>query len=279
MRSRLTTRQKMIAARAAQQPIMAVRRVFGRGPLVETTRKGVRWNLDLREGIDFAIWLRGCFEPSTLHALQRLVRPGATVLDIGANVGAHTLHLAAAVGPTGRVLAFEPVAESFRKLRANVAANPSLAGQVELHQMMLLADDGSDLPGEVLSSWPLLPREELAEVPGRALPTDGASARSLDSVLEDRDDVIQLVKLDVDGYECEVLDGARRTFATHRPVLVTEVAPFVYDDSGRSIDELLDRFDDLGYDLWSFREQRVTRAEIAELEQERASRNVIARPR
>ena len=106
---------------------MAVRRMVGRGPLVETTRGGVRWNLDLGEGIDFAIWLRGCFEPSTLHALQRLVRPGATVLDIGANVGAHTLHLAAAVGSTGRVLAFEPVAESFRKLRTNVAANPSLA--------------------------------------------------------------------------------------------------------------------------------------------------------
>jgi len=47
------------------------------------------WQLDLAEAIDFTIWLRGRFEPATLALCERLVSPGAVVLDIGANVAPH----------------------------------------------------------------------------------------------------------------------------------------------------------------------------------------------
>ncbi len=93
-------------------------------------RRGVAWTLDLREGIDFSIWLLGAFELSTVRAYQRILRPGAIVLDIGANIGAHTLHLARAVGTEGKVWAIEPTDYAMGKLKTNIALNPELAPRI-----------------------------------------------------------------------------------------------------------------------------------------------------
>ena len=57
------------------------------------------WELDLREGIDFAIYLQGGFEPAALAGGVGVVKPGSVALDIGANIGSHTLPLAQIVGP------------------------------------------------------------------------------------------------------------------------------------------------------------------------------------
>src|SRR5208283_897383 len=73
-------------------------------------------------------------------ALAALARPGMTVLDIGANLGLYSLLLARSVGPSGRVIAFEPDPDLCALLRANCAAN-GLAN-VEAHNMALGAAPG-----------------------------------------------------------------------------------------------------------------------------------------
>ena len=121
-----STATKILIARMLYFLLHALRRPFGFRDQVVARRRGVVWNLDLREGIDLTIYVRGAFERDTLRALESLVREGATVLDVGANVGAHTLHLARLVGATGRVVAFEPTDFAMAKLRANLEANPEL---------------------------------------------------------------------------------------------------------------------------------------------------------
>src|SRR5262245_34452280 len=113
----LTTRTKVAIARLAYSAISAVRRRVGLDHSVRVVRDGACWELDLREGIDLAIYL-GLFEAGTSRALRRLVRPGAVVLDVGANIGAHTLRLAKLVGESGRVIAFEPTVYAHTKLLA-----------------------------------------------------------------------------------------------------------------------------------------------------------------
>lgn len=104
----LTTRRKLQVARVLGFCVRATRRLFGmRNNEVIVTRDGLRWQLDLTEGIDLATYL-GVFERSTVNAYKRLIRPGDVVLDIGANIGVHTLPLANCAGPHGHVYAFEP---------------------------------------------------------------------------------------------------------------------------------------------------------------------------
>jgi 23S rRNA G2069 N7-methylase RlmK/C1962 C5-methylase RlmI len=91
---KLSTKTKLKIATALYKSAHYSRAMFGGKDLVHCKRGGVNWELDLTEGIDLAIYLFGRFERSTSLALQRAIRPGMTVLDIGANVGAHALPMA-----------------------------------------------------------------------------------------------------------------------------------------------------------------------------------------
>jgi FkbM family methyltransferase len=215
--------------------------------------------------------------------LAKLAEPSALVLDIGANIGAHTLRLANLVGPKGRVMAFEPTDFAFRKLRRNLDLNPALASRVETFHCFLTANDGASVPNAIYSSWPLVAETGLhAKHLGREMQTGAARPRSLDRVLSERADrKVQLVKLDVDGYECDVLRGATSLLRDTRPVFVMELAPYVLDERGASLDELLSYFIPNGYVFYDERTQRRLPSVAKELQRlvaDGESMNVIARP-
>lgn len=146
-----STRTKISLARAMSALVLLTRRLFGRGAQADVARRGIHWMLDLREGIDFAIWVFGKFEGSTARAYEKLVQPGHSVVDIGANMGAHALPLARLVGPNGRVICFEPTDFAFRKLAANVRLNPDLAARMTLVQAMLLGAANGAVPETLFS--------------------------------------------------------------------------------------------------------------------------------
>jgi FkbM family methyltransferase len=234
------TRSKIALARVAQMAVTAKRRMQGQGTCADVVRRGVRWRLDLAEGIDFAIYLLGAFEASTVRAYRHLLAPGHVVLDIGANIGAHTLHLADAVGATGHVVAFEPTRFAFDKLCANIALNPQLAPRITAQQVMLLDRDGA-VPDAVYSSWPLAAGGARHHSHlGRLQTTAGARAATLDSCVAALGlQRIDLIKLDVDGFECHVLRGAAATLALHKPTIIMELAPHLLDEHGTSLEDLL----------------------------------------
>jgi hypothetical protein len=91
--------------------------------------------------------------------LSQLTEPSSLVLDIGANIGAHTLHLAGLVGPKGRVMAFETTDFAFGKLRRNLDLNPPLASGVEAFHCFLTASDQASVPDAIYSSC-RLPRRQ-----------------------------------------------------------------------------------------------------------------------
>lgn len=279
----LRTRQKIALASLAALTVRAARRLTGRGPITTALRDDLTWSLDLREGIDFAIYLLGRFEASTARAYERIVRPGDTVLDIGANVGAHTLPLARLVGAAGQVIAFEPTKYAHDKLLANLNLNPSIRERVVVRQMLLTAlDETGPLPTHLSSSWPLISdvwRHEQHGGVGKE--TTGAHAGRLDTYLETAGICrVDFMKLDVDGHECAVLDGATATISRYRPIMALEIAPYVLRAHGTSAAELSDRLSTLGYSLFNERTGRLL-PNIADWERilpHGASLNVLARP-
>lgn len=237
----MKTVYKIFLAKLAYRLIMPIRALFGKGQIAKVRRGGVCWELDLREGIDFAIYLQGRFEPQTAKALDRLVQPGQTILDIGANIGAHTLGLAKRVGDRGQVIAFEPTQYAYSKLLNNISLNPDLVDRIVPEQIMLGREDIANYQAAVYSSWTIVgDAERHPKHLGELKTTDGCSLRQLDSYLAERGNPkIHLVKMDVDGYECEVLYGAAQMLERDRPVICFELAPYVLEERGASIDELI----------------------------------------
>lgn len=245
----LSTNSKIALAKAVRGLVMSGRRLVGAGTRAEVVRGGIRWDLDLSEGIDFAIYLLGGFELRTLRLYRRLVRPGAVVLDIGANIGAHTLPLAALAGAGGRVIAFEPTQFAFGKLRRNLELNPALCGRVRPLQMALLSRIDEPLPRSIYSSWPLDGSAAVHEIHGGKLcATDGATVSTVDATVESLSlQSVDFVKLDVDGHEPDVLLGATRTLERFRPTIVMEWAPSTLGEGTGDFKEALHALRKCGY--------------------------------
>lgn len=142
---------------------------------------------------------------------SRIVRPGDTVLDVGANLGVLTLHLARLVGPAGRVHAFEPNPRMVELLTRSIERNRF--ENVRLHPIALGA-----APGE-LSLW--VPRGNAGDASlVRRFPPEGDAVsvpvrRLADVAAEAEIGPIRLIKMDTEGFEPEVLEGARDLLAAH----------------------------------------------------------------
>jgi FkbM family methyltransferase len=277
----LRTSQKITLARWAYFGLTGIRRLLGQPSIVQTKRNGMRWHLDLQEGIDFSIYLLGAFEPRTVRLYERFVKPGDVVLDIGANIGAHTLPLARLVGDKGRVIAFEPTDYAMQKLLANIALNPSLAQRIEAHQVMLVAGSGDALETGLYSSWPLVARGNVHKKhQGRLMATTGATSSTLDQWVKTcHVDKVDFVKLDVDGHEYSVLAGGIRTLGQYKPIILMELEPCLYNDEPAHFDGLLQVVGDLGYSLRDVNTGKLLPNDphvLRKLIPDGASRNVLA---
>ena len=278
----MKTVHKLALARVAYRGVRSARALIGLSDRCLATRNGVTYDLDLSQGIDLAIFLGNMFERGTQNALRKWVKPSSLVLDIGANIGAHSLPLAQLVGPTGRVLSFEPTDYAYRKLRRNLDLNPGLATRVTTFHCFLAEKDGGTTPESIYSSWPLTGNEGLhAKHQGQAMPTNTARAASIDRILAEMGNpVVQLVKLDVDGFETDVLRGATLLLRDSRPVFLMELSPYVLDERGSSLEELLACFAPHDYRFYHERSERMLPLapdELRHLVGDGASINVIAR--
>lgn len=245
----IRTKTKIRIAHTAQRMIMAARFMLGRGPIVYCRRDGLNWRLDLREGVDFSVFLLGKFEPDLIGAYKRLIRPGATVIDIGANIGSHTLPLAAQVGKGGRVIAVEPTLYAFERLVEHINLNPDISDHVTPIQMMLMGSPQEKLATAIESSWPLeTPEGAHSEHSGVAKATTGAVVGTLNDLVAEKSlRRVDVLKLDVDGYDVEVLRGAKDVLAEFRPTIFFEHAPYVIREKGYRAEELEEILRDAGY--------------------------------
>jgi FkbM family methyltransferase len=247
----LTTKQKLFIARSIQTIVMGIRGIFKAGEKTIAKRNKITWQLDLREGIDFSIWLLGAFEVKTQKQYLGLLKPGNIVIDVGANIGAHTLPLAAAVGSSGRIIAIEPTDYAFAKLTANSALNQELQARILAIQAMLTDQVSGLAAPEIYSSWPLKNEGDIHPLHGGSLKTcKGAKVTTLDAVVREINlEHIEIMKIDIDGYECAMLRGARETLQRYRPVIVMELAPYVLEEHGGSVDEIVDILKSLNYSI------------------------------
>lgn len=230
-------------------PILSLLGMRGKSIVV---RQGFRLELDADEAIDFGLLMLRDFEPGLRRAIERSVRPGDIVLDIGANSGIHTLLLARQVGSEGRVYAFEPTAFAFAKMQKNLSLNPEFAPQVQPLEIGLTDVPGHALPDAISSSWNLSAPIAAANPldMGYAQSTSGARTLTLDEwSAENTLTRLDWIKLDVDGFEVRVLRGALGTLAKWRPKIFLEIAPHHFVRPEETFEHLIEIIRDAGYRL------------------------------
>lgn len=207
---------------------------------------GLRLFVDLS---DHAIGLpivRDQFEQSELAFVRRIVKPGDHVLDLGAHIGFFAIHMAALVGPAGTVTAFEPFEENAELLERSAREN-RFGDRLHLERAAV-----SRTSGRV----PLTFATETLNSGGAFVVTDGRAVEghavrqvrgvALDDLRLPRP--IAFIKMDVEGAEPLVLEGAARLVADDRPVILSELhADQLARVSGRTADAFLSELRKIDY--------------------------------
>ncbi len=192
------------------------------------------------------------FEGDERDFMTRFLRPGDVYVDVGANVGLFTLIAARAVGPEGRVIAFEPVSKTNKRLCENIQLNKFTNVQVEQGALsdatgkfdIMVAEDEMD----VFNSFarPYMGEHYARESVSTTTWDEFATSHSLEGR-------VKFMKIDVEGWETKVLQGGRGQLSREdAPVLQVEFTDDAAKAAGSSCQENYRLIESMGYKLFTY---------------------------
>jgi FkbM family methyltransferase len=203
-----------------------LRRVCSWGASWVKGRDGVILN-GVAQGLRFNVagshsgFILGSHETEVQKALATVLRPGMVYFDAGANVGFFAVLAARLLGPAGRVVCFEPLPDNARQIEHNAALNgfsnitvcrDALGGSNRTETFCTSAEP----------TWGML--TSVGKAPVQSSGAIEVSVRTLDSLCgPDKLPYPDLIKIDVEGAEAELLEGAAATLAASRPLLIIEL--------------------------------------------------------
>lgn len=191
----------------------------------------------------------GVYEKTESQWFQSVCQPGMTFLDVGANIGYYTALGSHLVGLKGKVISLEPDPESFSYLEQTISANNSsnvLAFQVAasdkktLLPLYISTENRGD--NRLYAS-----SEDRTEILVKTQPLD-------ELLFEHNIDQVDLIKIDVQGYEPKVIEGLKKTISrSQQIVLITEFWPKGITDAGADAKVFLDNLRNLGLTLYELK--------------------------
>ena len=222
------------------------------------------WNTALRHSADYVVRCQTgslfkantgdftCY-PMSVHGYNTfrnwaialaVVRPGDTIIEVGANTGTETMGFSDFVGPSGKVIAFEPLPRNLKMLDVNLRLNKTR--NVTVLPLALGNKQGTaefHLPTSTNSGIGYL---KPGGGSGDAITVE---VETLDN-LADRIGPSKLMAMDAEGAELLVLQGGRKYVSRHKPIVILEAQKVLLDRLGLSLAALRDELTGLGYELF-----------------------------
>ena len=203
--------------------------------------------VDARSALFRRIARDGYYEPALTKLCSEHIQPEGDVLDIGANIGFHSVFFAKTV-TTGRVLAIEPTSHAHRRLVRNLELN-NVSNKVDVHHGAV-----SDLAGTA-SIKVIQGREEFSTlgkmahqaVQGETWMEELISCDTVDALVLRYNIKPRFIKLDVEGFEHRVLQGATDTLKQYRPIILAELSNALLSKNGSSASAVIEWLTHSGY--------------------------------
>lgn len=203
--------------------------------------------LDPENGfVDTEIYTSGVYEPDILAVIKQHLPRNGIFIDIGSNIGQHALFAASVVGPSGSVVAFEPIPRLVSQLTESIRLN-NFQSIISLNAIAC-----SDTEGEVTI------RLRPGNIGGSGLHHTDPSYSKVFIKTSKADTYIanlpkvDLIKIDTEGHEVETLRGLEQTLAQHKPKIIVEFSPSLREnknDYSENFFTLLQKYSYSFYDL------------------------------
>lgn len=208
------------------------------------------FSIDRRSTLFRRIMIKGYYEPALVASCLKNLPHEKDVIDIGANVGFYSILLAQKISHSSRVLAIEPTDNAFGKLEKNVALNNVREKIISYNGV------ASDISGE-LEIRTVLGKEEYSSIGVMEHPsiakesyvTHKVPSETIDNLVKTHGLQPGFVKIDVEGAEKRVFDGAKDTIREHRPVVLSEISDKLLRKNGSSAVEVFSFFESQSYKI------------------------------
>jgi FkbM family methyltransferase len=222
--------------------------------LIFNLQKNIRIYLHFDSKLSQLIYFND-FEKAERVFVNKVLKPGDTFVDVGANIGLFSLIAANCVGKKGRVVAFEPVEKIYQRFCDNIKLNDFL--NVKSYNLAI-----SDTTGEALfnqiedgyDAWSTFG----TPTDGRSFSSNVVKCDTWDKFAFENDFIgkVSLMKIDVEGWETHVLNGALKTLIREdAPVLLVEFSDIMAHLAGSSCKTLYNTIKKLGYEMFRYDEK------------------------
>ncbi len=223
-----------------------------------------------------ALYLSGQYEPNTMVVLQKLLSPGDIFFDVGANIGCFSLYAARIVGAKGHVFAFEPSYREYNRLVENVLLN-------DITNVTTINVAVSDLEGKGMlniacerHSGQNTLGQDYVYKGVKSIATEEVDTITLDKFVRTISiDRVDVIKLDIEGWEYKALLGACEILKKYRPALIIEITGIKLIANRNCIVQLESLLSNLGYRFWDIDDKTAELLPISNLIQSH-SENIVA---
>ncbi len=204
--------------------INAVRPVYERVLNALTFGRGIPWSIN---GIPCYIDARcrgamsEVYDPEGIDFMRQSIHQGSVCYDVGANLGVYVIQFSSMVGPTGKVVAFEPNPHALRMLRHHVAIN-------NLSNVRIVAAAAAEAPGTAdfyAANWNGMGRLGAANSGLKETERFTVPVTTVDEQVAQSGLVPDFSLIGVEGFEIAMLEGAKDSILRHRPTVVVEMHP------------------------------------------------------
>jgi len=211
-------------------------------PLFIRRVQGMRLAVNpILKGIHKDLLIHGSREPYSTHIFRKELKRGMTVIDIGANIGYYCLIESSIIGEEGIVYAVEPSYQNIKYLVLNLLLNSC---KNVIVRTIAIGDKNGSVTFKIVEDAPNLSRVATSKDETKFK----VAMKTLDSfVEEEKIGHVDFIRMDVEGFECRILRGARKVLSSHLPKLFIEIHPSMMTDYGDSIESFLQELSSHGY--------------------------------
>lgn len=233
----------MLSSSRLSSPVKKLGRILAPyWPWPIRTRVGVKViYVDLRSAVGRGIFVTGKFDDEVFQSIRGSLDAGTVFLDVGANVGYYSLLAIDCVGPDGQVHAFEIDSRPLKCLRKTVVANK--LNNLIIHEVALGQNEGTAYLAMKSDCGHSSAGSELQGIAVPMAPLD-----SFQHKFDGRR--ISAIKIDVEGAELAVINGAKNIIREHQPAIVCEVFDDHLRRHGHTSEQLMQCLIQFGYECF-----------------------------
>lgn len=227
-----------------------LQKVLAGDPFVHVADFQGNFHIGVKSHLFRRLVFEGSYEPELAALVKKYINPEKDAVDVGANIGFFTCLMAQRVS-TNKVLSIEPTPGAWRRLQQNIEVNDIRANVIGFNGavssqrgvvVMCIVEDNEEYSSMGKISHPSVAREATESV---TVPCE-----TIDYLIESNQLSPGLIKVDVEGAEGFVFQGARETLRKHRPVIISELSDRLLASKGFRASEIVKELESLGYDVF-----------------------------